>query len=106
MTIEQIIEKDFNETFIVVNYSEGIVENQTHLSYPCYISKFQEECFKDFLRTSYTDLLSKKGEEIEEAIERYILECKGGFPFPTVEEREVRNVISIIKDKLSPKEDK
>lgn len=38
----EVIE-DYKSAFIVSD------EAQTHLSYPCYVSAFQDECFQDFI---------------------------------------------------------
>jgi len=39
-------EEEFEETFVVSND----LSEQTHLSYPCYVTKFQEECLKDWIQ--------------------------------------------------------
>ena len=51
----EVIE-DYKSAFIVSD------EAQTHLSYPCYVSAFQDECFQDFITNA---LNQQRGELVE-----------------------------------------
>ena len=53
--------KRFDETFIL---SEDNLKEQTHSSYPCYITEFQQECIADFIKAEFNDYFTARLEEV------------------------------------------
>ena len=75
---EKILE-EFDETFIAV---EDSFAPQTHQSYPCFISHFQDECFKDFIAESIHQAIAEERERMRGEIEKNIAEdgeCPDGI---------------------------
>jgi len=66
MTHTEKILEEFDETFIAV---EDSFAPQTHQSYPCFISNFQEECFKEFVTESIHQALAEDRKRVRGILE-------------------------------------